>query len=316
MVLASLPLRVNGHQLATVIAGTSTPQLQRLRRAVLIGSIVGALAILLVGALLIHRALAAALEPVERMTRDAEEWGDHDLDRRFNLGPPRDEISSLAMTLDHLLARISASRRHEQRFAAEVAHELRTPLAALRGTAELAQRAPSLDQARDALARIEAQSLRLSEQLDALMAQIRREPQGENHTVLKDVVAEFAEIRTITSGDPDAVVEGEPALVRQMLAPLIENARRHASESVTVEIRGEPDQVSVIVRDDGPGVEPGLGGRVFLPGIRGTQAEGDGAGLGLPLALRLAASFGGQITLGDGPGGCFILSLPRVPHSG
>ena len=72
------------------------------------------------------------------MTAEAEDWGAHDLDRRFGMGPPRDELTGLAATLDGLLARIAASRRHEQRFAAEVAHELRTPLAGIRGRAELA----------------------------------------------------------------------------------------------------------------------------------------------------------------------------------
>ena len=71
-----------------------------------------------------------ALRPVAHDdARAAEDWGAHDLDRRFELGPPRDELTGLAATLDGLLARIAASRRHEQRFASEVAHELRTPIA-------------------------------------------------------------------------------------------------------------------------------------------------------------------------------------------
>jgi signal transduction histidine kinase len=70
--------------------------------------------------------------------------------------------------------------------------------------------------------------------------------------------------------------------------------------------------VIITVRDDGPGIEPGLGIDVFRPGVRGSAETGDGAGLGLSLACRLAASCGGEITIGDGPGGCFILSLPAV----
>ena len=80
------------------------------------------------------------------MTRDAEDWGAHDLDRRFELGPPRDELTGLAATLDGLLARIAASRRHEQRFASEVAHELRTPIAGAarpRRAGARARRAPT-----------------------------------------------------------------------------------------------------------------------------------------------------------------------------
>ena len=74
------------------------------------------------------------------MTVAAEDWGAHDLERRFDLGPSRDELTGLAATLDGLLSRIAASRRHEQRFADDVAHELRTPLATLRAQAELGLR--------------------------------------------------------------------------------------------------------------------------------------------------------------------------------
>jgi len=66
------------------------------------------------------------------------------------------------------------------------------------------------------------------------------------------------------------------------------------------------------VRDDGPGLAPELGERAFEPGIHGAQPHGSGAGLGLPLARRLARSCGGDVTLGDGPGGCFVLELPAV----
>ena len=70
----------------------------------------------------------------------ARDWSEHDLDRRFELGPPRDELTALSATLDGLLGRIAASLRHEQRFSAEMAHELRTPLSGVRGEAELALR--------------------------------------------------------------------------------------------------------------------------------------------------------------------------------
>lgn len=63
--------------------------------------------------------------------------------------------------------------------------------------------------------------------------------------------------------------------------------------------------------DDGPGVPAELGERVFDPGVR-DDADGDGAGLGLALARRLACSCGGDVRLGPGPGGCFVLSLPIV----
>ena len=75
-----------------------------------------------------------------RMTRQAADWSEHDLDRRFALGPPHDELTELAATLDGLLDRLAASLRHERRFSAELSHELRTPLARVIAEAELALR--------------------------------------------------------------------------------------------------------------------------------------------------------------------------------
>ena len=66
------------------------------------------------------------------------------------------------------------------------------------------------------------------------------------------------------------------------------------------------------VRDDGPGPDPELAGRVFEPGVRGADDAGGGAGLGLALARRLARSCGGDVVAGEGPGGCFVLVLPAV----
>ena len=79
-----------------------------------------------------------ALKPVRDMAERAEDWSAQNLARRFDLGPPVNELSQLGQTLDHLLNRVAHAIRAEQRFSAELAHEIRTPLAAIRGSAELA----------------------------------------------------------------------------------------------------------------------------------------------------------------------------------
>ncbi len=104
--------------------------------------------------------------------------------------------------------------------------------------------------------------------------------------------------------------EGDADVVRRALAPLVENARRHAHERVDLVLSASDGRVRVAVRDDGPGVTADLGERVFDPGVRGSDHEG--AGLGLPLARRLARSCGGDVRLGAGPGGCFVLELPAI----
>jgi signal transduction histidine kinase len=70
--------------------------------------------------------------------------------------------------------------------------------------------------------------------------------------------------------------------------------------------------VRLAVRDDGPGLDPELGERVFEAGVRGAGERGGGAGLGLPLSRRLARSCGGEVAACAGTGGCFVLELPAV----
>ena len=300
-----------------VVVSQSTAPLESLQKEVLAGSLVIAALVLLAGALALRTAIDRALEPVVQMTERAGDWGAHDLDRRFELGPPRDELTGLAATLDGLLDRIAASRRHEQRFAGEMAHELRTPVAGLRGRAELALGATGPDAAAakdEALRAVVAQSARLTDTVDTLLAVARRELDPSAGAVdLGALAREVEQVEVIGLDDGLPLAEGEPDVLRRALAPLVANARRHARSRVTLELSAGDGRVRIAVRDDGPGLDPALGERAFDPGTRGaSERDGAGAGLGLPLARRLARSCGGDVRLGAGPGGCFVLELPTV----
>jgi signal transduction histidine kinase len=315
--LHTVPVLAPGSQRAigSVVVGYSMEQLEDVQHEVFLGSLVFFALVMLAGALAIRRALDGALRPVARMTDDAEDWGARDLDRRFNLGPPRDELTGLAATLDGLLSRIAASRRHEQRFASEVAHELRTPIAGLRGRAELALRAdgPGADADREqALRAVVDDTARLDKAIDTLMAVARRELDPSEGSVDLAALASEIDDVTVRVDGPVPAAEGEADVVRRALAPLVDNARRHARTGVVLEVAGDDGRVRVAVRDDGRGLDPALGERAFDPGVRGEGEPGDGAGLGLPLARRLARSCGGDVLAGPGPGGCFVLELPAV----
>jgi signal transduction histidine kinase len=302
-------------QIGAVVVGYSMTQLEDVQHEVLLGSLVFFALVLLAGALAIKGALDGALRPVAQMTADAEDWGARDLDRRFNLGPPRDELTGLAATLDGLLSRIAASRRHEQRFASEVAHELRTPVAGLRGRAELALETsgPEADEEREqALLAVIEDAARLDRTIHTLMAVARRELDPSEGSVDLAALASEIDDVTVTIRGPVPAAEGEADVVRRALAPLVDNARRHARTGVVLEVSGHDGHVQVAGRDDGPGLDPDLGERAFDPGVRGDGEPGDGAGLGLPLARRLARSCGGDVVAGPGPGGCFVLELPAV----
>jgi signal transduction histidine kinase len=312
--LRSEPVRAEGidEPVGAVVVSYSTESVERLQREVLVGSVVLAALVMLAGALAIRSALNGALRPVAQMTDSAREWGAHDLDRRFELGPARDELTSLAATLDGLLARIAASRRHEQRFASEVAHELRTPLAALQLRAELALSHRDDDDERDeALRAIVADAGRLGEAIDALLAMARHEIDPSIGSVDLAALARELESVEVTAPADLPMAEGDPDIVRRALMPLVDNARRHARTAVRIWLDADERRVRLTVLDDGPGVEPELGDRVFDPGVRGDD-DHPGAGLGLPLARRLARSCGGDVRLEPGPHGAFVLELPAL----
>src|SRR5258708_59831 len=107
--LYAAPVIVRGKRVGTVVAGVSLAPYEETRGTALIASIVfGALVLVLLG-VVSRWLLAASLRPVVRMTRQAAAWSEHDLDHRFALGPPDDELTELAATLDGLLDRLAAS---------------------------------------------------------------------------------------------------------------------------------------------------------------------------------------------------------------
>jgi signal transduction histidine kinase len=303
-----------GPEVAAVVVAQSTEALENLQRGVLIGSGALAVLVLLAGFFAIRRGVNGALEPVATITAAAADWGAHDLERRFALGPARDEITELAATLDGLLARIAASRRHEQRFASELAHELRTPLAGLKAQAELALRSDHGTEGAGRAAALEAivsDAERLERAIDALIAASRDDlARADEQVDLGAIAREFVGVDVHVTPELPAA-EGPPELARRMLAPLVHNARRYARRRVRLDVSANERSVRVAVRDDGPGVATAETERVFEPGFQGDLLPG-GAGLGLPLARRLAQSCGGDVTAAPGPGGRFELSLPRA----
>jgi len=280
--------------------------------------------ILVLGALGARWLLASALRPVGRMTRHAAEWSDRDLDRRFGAGPPHDELTELAATLDGLLDRIAASLRREQRFSAELSHELRTPLARLLAETDLAlRRERGPDEYRQSLELVYRNAQQLSRTVDALVAAARHEAAGarataDAGTVAADAVESCAELAagrgvTLTFESPAQPLRLGlgPELAARILEPLIENGCRYGRSRVTVALRRDGSGVLYVVEDDGPGVAEDERERIFEPGVRGAAANGgDGAGLGLALARRLARSASGDVTAEPGAAGRFVVRLP------
>lgn len=321
---------VRGEQVGTVVAALSVEPYERTADKALYASLLFAgltlMGIVITGRFLVGR----ALRPVSRMTAAATEWSEHDLDHRFGVGQPYDELTRLAGAFDSMLERLASSLRHEQRLSAEISHELRTPLSAILAEAELAlagERGTS--ELRLALSRVEKRARQLSRILEALLAAARAEiGSGRSTAIVEDALARCigdlsatAQARGIElRADEERAhhVDVEEELLERMLAPLLENACRYARSSVEVVVRREADRVVIRIRDDGPGLADDEVERIFEAGYRGAAAEPagerDGAGLGLALGRRLARAAGGEVrALPSGPGGAaFELSLPAT----
>ena len=138
--LLAVPIESKSGRVGTLIVGISLAPYHHTRRTALFAALTVFVLVLVFAAAASWWLLRAALRPVARMTEQAATWSEEDLDRRFALGEPYDELTRLARTLDGLLERLAASLRHERRFSAEMSHELRTPLAKLMAEAELALR--------------------------------------------------------------------------------------------------------------------------------------------------------------------------------
>jgi signal transduction histidine kinase len=292
----------------TVVVGISLGPYERTEHLAALGTLLLSLLVLAGGALLARRAVNAALRPVASMTAQAARWGERDLHQRFGLGPPRDELTGLAATLDGLLGRLDAALRHEQRFSAEVAHELRTPLSGVRGEAELALRGQRTDaELRVALERVLVGTERMAAVIDTLLAAARNDASGPpGSSDAAAAVRQLAGPRIEIVAPAGAVTVGaDQDLVTAALQPLLENALRHAERDVRVELRRSGAEVIIAVSDDGPGVAPEDAERIFAPGV----SDAGGAGLGLSLSRRLARAAGGEVVVA---GSSFELRLPST----
>ncbi|MCM3515153.1 HAMP domain-containing sensor histidine kinase [Nocardioides sp. P86] len=284
------------------------------RTALLVSLSAGAVIVVLATALA-GWASRRALAPVAQMAATAAEWSAHDLDRRFDLGPPGNEIRALGATLDGLLDRVRSTIRAEQRLSTELAHELRTPLTTIQATADLvAMRTDIDDELRHDVEQIQRTCRSMAGTVTSLLDLARTNHIDHDATcslteVLDDVLDHLATADQVLLDVPAGTALDLPhGLAVRVLSPVIANAVRVAQH---VEVRADAGggQVQVRVSDDGPGVPPAHIEDVFEPGFS-THASN---GLGLALARRVARGAGGDLDLtahGDLDGATFVATFP------
>ncbi len=311
--LLASPFEKDGSKGVVIVAEPLTPYERSERYALYVTLLLGTLVTAGAG-LIASSAVRRSLRPVMVMADRADDWSEHDLTQRFDLGPPTNELTGLGDTLDRLLDRVAVALRTEQRLTADIAHELRTPLTAILGTADLALLDEDLpeDQARS-FADISAAARRLNETVTTLV-EVARAPgglAGEATSVgsVLDALADSAPTveQTASTAERAVLVAAPQRVVQRMLAPVLDNAARYAG-GARVGIRLDPSWVDLLVDDDGPGLP--VGEDVFAPGRH--RAVGSGAGLGLALSRRVARSCGGDVFTEESPHGArFVVRVPR-----
>ncbi|MGD8375517.1 MAG: ATP-binding protein, partial [Acidobacteriota bacterium] len=269
------------------------------------------------------------LARVEGITETAAAIGTERLDRRIPLRGGRDEIAQLSRTFNEMLDRIQDSVSQVHTMADALAHDLRSPVTALRGNLELAltrgdpgqleEAAVGAIDGLDRLLRTLTTSLDLAE-ADAGALRLHREAVDlqEMSLELVDVYRAAGEehgldFEVSARGDTLAIVD--PDLTRRALANLLDNTIQHlpAGCHVHVTVEGSGDTVSLGVADDGPGFPPELRSRAFERWSKG--ASTGGFGIGLALVRSVGQAHGGDAEILDAPGGGAIvrISFPRKP---
>jgi len=285
---------------------------------------IAALFVVSIAALAGGRIIATrSLRPIQAMTAKANQISVKELDERLPRTDTGDELDHLAETLNKMLDRVQQYVTGLRQFTADASHEFRTPLAALRGNAEVALTRhrteaelrqvieESIEQY-DRLGRI-AEDLLLLARADAGHLHIKREKVSLDEAIddVVDLYRPLAQDQDIelTFTDCNAIwLEADSSRLRQMIGNLIDNAIKYggAKGKVTVALSSEDSTAQITVADNGPGLTPEQLSRVFdrfyrVDPSRSAQNPG-GAGLGLAICRTIAEAHGGRIDISSAPG--------------
>ena len=304
--------------------GSAAPVMVRVaetrhKRQALIGEITSLLvplqaAIILAAGAIIWFAVRSGLASIDDIASRLTRYDPEHLAPLSDIESAPLEIRPLADAINALIQRLSEARAAQQRFVANAAHQLRTPLAALQVQTERALREPDPVHHAEALAHVLRAVTRMR-RVTQQMLLLTRSDATAAHTLsmhainLGEVVREELErwadpavARDIDLGyegdEKGPTVLGEPRLLRELVGNLVDNAIRYgdAGGEVTVSVQADPARIRV--RDNGPGIEASERARVLDPFYRAAASIGDGCGLGLTIANEIATRHGARLSIG------------------
>jgi heavy metal sensor kinase len=285
-----------------------------------------------------------SLAPVTLMAAQARGMGAAHMSERLKIPNPHDELGALALSFNELLDRLEKSFEQQRRFVADASHELRTPVAILRGETEVTLSRPDRTpgEYRETLAILRDESQRLAHIIEDLFT-LTRADAGQYTLNLRELYLDeltadvlrrtrsLAISKSVTlssSIQAELPLHADEDLLRRMLLNLLDNAIKYtpAGGKVSVDCHRDGNVYALRVTDTGPGIPPDLQPRIFERFFRADKArsrsEGDtgGAGLGLSIARWIAEAHHGRLELthSDASGTTFTAVFPASgrPSSG
>ena len=309
-----------GRSACTILVGETMVKREHLARDLLLQSLFPEFLIALATMVIVWYGVKWGLKPLARLSEEIKARSAGDL-RPIDAAAAPEETRPLVAALNGLLAEVSAASSHQQRFIADAAHQLRTPLAGLQAHTELALAQPMPQACRAQLEQVHKATIRTARLANQLLALARAEPGARSLMAtldLKNIAGGEAEawVRQSLARDIDlgfelepAPVDGDAFLLREALSNLVHNALEYSARGgrVTVRTGRRNGHAFLEVEDDGPGIAPAERSRVLERFYRVPGTPGTGSGLGLAIVREIAASHAANISIADGSlGGCRV----------
>jgi heavy metal sensor kinase len=271
------------------------------------------------------------LKPLERIRKTAQEIGESDLSRRIAINS-EDELGRLALTLNHMIARLEAAFNRQRQFTADASHELRTPLAVVQAESTLALRKERTQEDYHKSLELISQEGEYMSAVVGKLLYLARIDAGKDQVNferinLRELLAELSSDIEILAREKglefkltplkDLTVEGDKVKLEQLFLNLLENAIRYTPSggSISASVVRDGKTAVIAIRDTGIGIPeehiPHIFERFYRVDKARSRAEG-GAGLGLAICQHIAEIHNGKIEVESqvGKGSTFSVSLP------
>src|SRR3954465_11138725 len=320
-----------GSQSCRALVADTVVKRNRLQRDILASSLLPEMLIAFATVIIVWFRCKRGLGPLARLSEESKERSPGDL-RPIDAAAAPEETRPLVSALNGLLEEVAQASRKQQRFPAEAAPQLRTPLAGLQAHTELALAKPLTPEVRAELEQVHQATIRTGRLANQLLALARAEPRARGNAAelnLKSLAESEANtwVHQALARDVDlgfdlqwAPVQGDAFLRREALATLVHNALEYSQRGGHVTVRtGRHGMHSFLeVEDDGPGIPAPERERVLERFYRVPGTPGTGSGLGLAIVREIASGHGASISITDATGGSSATRGCRVaitfPH--